>query len=673
MIPRGFWIRIVLALLAAMVVLARSGAAQTTPAAEKEKTPQVLVVTLEGKLGTTELARCTRALRKAESEGIRWVVFRFDWAGSLGEDQDDVQALLDRIRTTDVGTVVLAKGRVTQGAAAIAVCAERLYFLSGARLGEITKPEGEIDELLAKDPDAAAGKRFEELRVAMAARLQHRKNKLSPDAEKLVLAMVDPRVQLFDATVREGGFERRRVLDANEMTALQGSGVAVISPEKLERPVMIDERRAEEIGLSSGTLQGPEQLAEALSVDRDGVREISADWAEQMVGWLEMLQPFLLVAGFVLILFEVKTPGVGLPGVLGVAFLALAMFYSYLVGLAEFTEVLLFFLGLGAILVEIFLLPGTVIFGAVGFLSLVFALVLSRQSFVLPSNAVEEGVFLTNLINLTILFVAVLATGFVSWRILPRIPWLNRVLLPPPAPVGANGGRSGLALPNDWLLALVGRTGTAATILRPAGAMELEGQRIDVVTEGEFVEAGTPVRVLYVEGVRVVVAAANADRKSENGSVGFVVLLAVLGLVLVVAEVLFVSFGVVAILSGISLFTAVFWAFQESTTFGVVMLVSETIAVPIVLTFAFKLLPKTPFGKALILEGPVKSAPTQVEEELRPLIGRTGTAVTPLRPSGIARIDGKKVDVVTRGEMLETNCAVKVVEVAGNRVVVARN
>jgi membrane-bound serine protease (ClpP class) len=133
-----------------------------------------------------------------------------------------------------------------------------------------------------------------------------------------------------------------------------------------------------------------------------------------------------------------------------------------------------------------------------------------------------------------------------------------------------------------------------------------------------------------------------------------------------------VSFGIIATVSGVALLSAIFVAFQQSIAFGVTMVVVEAVAAPIVLTMSFKLLPKTPFGKALILAGPPKPCADAVEAELLPLVGRTGVAVSPLRPAGFARIDGKRVDVVTRGEMLDADCAVVVVAVQGNRVVVAR-
>ena len=643
--------------------------------------PQLLTVTLSGRLGTQELARCTRTLREAEANGVRLVAFILDQnTGDWSEDQEDLQSLFDRVQDPglDVETVTLVKGRATHGAAYLALLTNRTFFQRGAVMGEITKPESDWQDLFAADPDNAMARRFDGARNALHDRLSRRKERLRPEAEKMALAMIDPRLQLLRAVVRESGIERTRVVDEAELAALQAGGATILDSKPFVRPLYVTAAEAEEAGISLGTVDSLDQLAsEVLLVDRDAIGELTINWAEDMIGWLEMIEPFLLVAGFLLILFEVKSPGFGLPGVLGAGFLGLAMVYSYLVGLAEITEILVFFLGLAALAVEIFLLPGTLIFGAVGFLCLVLALVLSRQSFVLPSNAVEQSILLANLTNLTLLFVLVLFCGWLMWKLLPNVPLFNKVFLRPPEPAPAGVGGSGLGLSNTGLTALVGRTGTAATVLRPTGTMELDGNRVDVVTEGEFLEAGLPLRVLYVQGNRVVVAAATEAgspprREGEQGSVGVVMLLAVVGLALLVAEVFFVSFGVIAVLSGVSLISAVFFAFQESTSFGATMLVIEAVAAPVVLMLAFKALPHTPFGKRLILAGPAtQGSAGAADPRLGDLLGKPGVTMSDLRPAGFARIEGLKIDVVTRGELIEAKSEIVVIDVTANRVVVA--
>jgi membrane-bound ClpP family serine protease len=663
-----------LALVALCAALSAQGA--TGPGSQQAAGPRVLSITVRGKLGTTELARCHRLLRAADAADSSFVIFRLDDAGSQGESVSDVQSLLDHVQKTTVPTVAVLSGRVVHGAAALALCCDRIYCLPRADWGEVEKPEQDLGELLSGAPDAATEARFAAARAAMAMRLQARDPKLRPDAEKLALAMADPRMQLVAATVRLGGVERQQVLERSEIAPLQAAGGKLLGERALTRPLVLSAAEAEEFGLSQGTLQSFDQLAEVLAFDRAALAELAGSWVEDMVGWLELLQPFLLVAGFLLLIVELKTPGVGLPGLLGAAFLLLAMFHGYLVGLADVAEIAVFFLGIVAIAVEVFLLPGTVVFGAVGFLCLALALVLSRQSFVLPRTEAEEALLLANLGGLTLLLAATMALGAVLWRVLPKVPWFNRVFLAPPAPASALASAgSGLGVGDGGLTAYVGRVGVAATVLRPTGAMAIDGERLDVVTEGAFVEAGTPVRVLYVQGARVVVAAEvlapPADRAGERGSVGLVLLLCVTGLLLLVAEVVFVSFGVIATAAAIALLSAIFVAFQHSVAFGVTIVAVEAVASPVVLSFAFKLLPKTRFGKAMILSGPQAGA-TAEDPALRALVGKAGDTVSPLRPAGFARIDGARVDVVTRGEMLDVGCPIVVLDVAGNRVVVAR-
>lgn len=652
--------------------------------------PQVLVVSLTGKLGTTELARCHRALRVAEERGCSYVVLRLSDAGSLGEDPGDLQSLFDHVEASEVATVAVLRGRVVQGAAALALVCDQAYCMKGVQWGEVEDQGKELEDYLTEDPDSALNRRLDALRAMMTGRLDARRNALGEDGRKLALAMVDPRQQLISATVREGGLERQRILDQAEFTALQQraqepGGPEIFGETRLTRPLSVDAMTAADFGLSSGTLQGYDQLAEVLAIDRERMGELSVNWAEKMVEWLELLQPFLLAAGFLLLLIEVKTPGTGLPGLLGCVFLGFALFYSYLVGLAEVTEILVFFLGIAAIAVELFLLPGTVIFGVVGFLCLMLALVLSQQSFVLPSNAVEEDVLLWNLANLVLLFVVVGAGAFVAWRLLPYVPVLNKMMLAGPgarSEPSSNSEPSELGLTYVRLAGLVGRVGTAATVLRPTGLMELDGDRINVVTEGEFLEAGQAVRVLFVRGNRVVVGAddapspapagADGDRSGEDGSVGLVFLLVVVGLLLIFLEVLFVSMGALGIGAAGCLLGSIFLAFQVSLAFGIGVTVFEALAAPAVFFLSFKVLPKTPFGKRLILTGPpTDGAGGAADDSLSSLSGKRGVTVSPLRPAGFARIDGRKVDVVTRGEMISEGVDVVVLDARANRVVVA--
>lgn len=99
----------------------------------------------------------------------------------------------------------------------------------------------------------------------------------------------------------------------------------------------------------------------------------------------------------------------------------------------------------------------------------------------------------------------VVGTGVGVWlwiRLFPRTGVGRRLTL-------SADGREFKAPPAE-LKSLVGREGVTQTDLRPAGIAQIDGRRVDVVADGAWIEAGRPIRVLAVEGVRVVVGPAGA-------------------------------------------------------------------------------------------------------------------------------------------------------------------
>jgi membrane-bound ClpP family serine protease len=86
----------------------------------------------------------------------------------------------------------------------------------------------------------------------------------------------------------------------------------------------------------------------------------------------------------------------------------------------------------------------------------------------------------------------------------------------------------------------------------------------------------------------------------------------------------------------------------------------------------FKVLPHSPLGKVLVNRGTSFSDVAAVDTRDRNLVGQIGVAENLLRPAGTIHIAGRRVDVVTRGEPIEAGAHVRVLEVEGNRVVVAR-
>lgn len=150
------------------------------------------------------------------------------------------------------------------------------------------------------------------------------------------------------------------------------------------------------------------------------------------------------------------------------------------------------------------------------------------------------------------------------------------------------------------------------------------------------------------------------------------ILLLGLGLALVVAEVLFPSFGVLSVLATLAIVGAVALAFRESNETGVQFLVATVILVPAMIMIGLKVFPKSPMGKYMVASGLSFQSEAATDPRDLELIGKEGVVEAKCRPAGMARIGDRRVDVVTRGEFIEQGERVKVAEVRGNRVVVVR-
>jgi len=155
-------------------------------------------------------------------------------------------------------------------------------------------------------------------------------------------------------------------------------------------------------------------------------------------------------------------------------------------------------------------------------------------------------------------------------------------------------------------------------------------------------------------------------------SVGLAILLLGLGLALIVAEVLFPSLGLLALLATSAIVGSVAVAFAVDSATGVRFLVAVALLVPSAILFGLKVFPHTPMGKRLVVGGLSFASSRATDARDVAAAGREGVVEAPLRPAGIARIDGRRVDVVSRGELIEAGARVFVLEVSGNRVVVAR-
>ncbi len=148
-----------------------------------------------------------------------------------------------------------------------------------------------------------------------------------------------------------------------------------------------------------------------------------------------------------------------------------------------------------------------------------------------------------------------------------------------------------------------------------------------------------------------------------------------LGLILLILEVFFPSFGVLSLSAAASFIASVAFAFGQSTGTGVAFIIVIVIVIPFALRFAFRMLPKTAVGRKFVLGKPPENRESIVTAPSagttgESVVGRVGTAATELRPAGLILLDGERLDAVTDGEYVERGTEVRVVRLEGNRIIV---
>ncbi len=152
-------------------------------------------------------------------------------------------------------------------------------------------------------------------------------------------------------------------------------------------------------------------------------------------------------------------------------------------------------------------------------------------------------------------------------------------------------------------------------------------------------------------------------------TIGAVLVFAIGGVLLVICEI-FIPGGIAGTLGGILLAVAIVGGFLIDPSIGVGLLIGSLLFGGLAFWLWVKFFPKTSVGRQVILQ--TNAADWHgFDKSKSSLRGRTGVAHTALRPGGIAVVDGKRIDVVTRGEMVEPTTPIIVLNVEGNRVVVA--
>ena len=419
------------------------------------QTPVVYVAPIEGMIDLGVAPFIQRVLNDATRQGAAAVILEIN---TFGGRVDAAAIIRDALLNAQVPTVAFINKRAISAGALISLAAEKVVMANGGTIGAATP---------VKMGQPGAGAQPVEEKTVSYVRKEFRATAEARKRPPLIAeAMVDADVEI------PGVIEKGKLLTLTTDEALRHQ-VADFRAETLESVL-------DQLGLAGAQ-----------------VSRFSPNWAEGLVRFLTdpVVSSLLMAAGMLGIFLEIRTPGFGFPGALGIASLTLFFWGHWLVQLAGWEEILLVGAGFALLVLEIFVIPGFGLAGVLGISALLAGLSFS----LIGGGATWEFVAVALGRVLISVFVA-LAASLLALRFLPHLPFGRRLILE--TGLGAGAGYASAPETDQNRL---GQNGKALSPLRPAGIAMIEGERVDVVSDGEFIDAGVPVVVTGVGGNRIVV------------------------------------------------------------------------------------------------------------------------------------------------------------------------
>jgi membrane-bound serine protease (ClpP class) len=223
------------------------------------------------------------------------------------------------------------------------------------------------------------------------------------------------------------------------------------------------------------------------------IEERNLNWAEIIARAVSepMVSSFLLSIGFLGVMIELYQPGWGIPGSVGLASLIVFFFGHHVVQLAGWEEMLLFALGVALLLLELLVIPGFGVAGASGIVCMLASALLSLLALDFRVSW-DLGFVNRALIVLSTSVIMTAVVGYLLIRLLPATGATRRIVL------GKALDKKDGFVSHDTKEETTFPLGTAAetiTDLRPAGKIQIDGRRIDAVSEGDFIPAGAAVTI----------------------------------------------------------------------------------------------------------------------------------------------------------------------------------
>jgi membrane-bound serine protease (ClpP class) len=447
-----------------------------TPVLGQDSNQEVYVATVSGTIDLGMTPYIKRVIGKAEDVQAAAVILDINTPGGR---LDAALAIKDALLDAEVPVIAYVNREAFSASALIAIAANTIYIAPGGVIGAATPVDG-LGTKASEKVVSAVRTDFKSV-----AELRGR------DAD-IAEAMVDEEVAI------EGLVEEGKLLTLTSIEALKW-------------------------GYSEGEVADLEALLEAEGLAGATVINVDLSFSERMVRFITnpAVAGILISLGFLGLLAELTSPGFGVPGLAGLLLLALFFWGHMLAELTGWEGVALVVVGLALIAIELLVIPGFGVAGLLGLAAFFTGLFIAMVG----QGAATSDFFRTTLVLLGATTLMIIGAWLIL-RFLPRRRLFRGLSLQTSlargsgleeSPDGSQHVES--TVHSESHVSLVGARGIALTDLRPAGVARIDNHRVDVVTEGGFIEEGRSIEVIADEEYRRVVKAVEdpePDQTEEN-------------------------------------------------------------------------------------------------------------------------------------------------------------
>ena len=427
-----------------------------------------------------------RSIAEAEENNAKAIIFEVN---TFGGRVDAATQIKDAILDSKVPTVAFINKRAISAGALISLSCEKVFMAGGATIGATTAVDMQGNK--------ASEKVISYMREEMAATAEKRGRD-----KYIARGMVDEELEFPNKVVKEF-INDGEVVDTIKTKVyylvIDSDTVIVddIEGRKQGNLITLTTEQSLKYKIADASIENFEAVLDTLGFSNLVVNKTAENWSENFVRFLTnpVVASLLTTFGFLGILFELQSPGWGIPGSVGLICLILSLSASYIAELATMSDLLVVLMGMFFLMLEAFIFPGFGVAGVAGIVFILWGLYLlllpdvpvGEEVLSQASNGLIIGI-IGGLVGLVLLFRAMTKTKF--WRDLTS-PDIQKK-------------EDGYVASFGWEK-LVGEEALTETDLHPSGWVNVGKERVFAISEGNFIDKNVKVVILSVDGNRVVV------------------------------------------------------------------------------------------------------------------------------------------------------------------------